>query len=143
MICWSRKSQSFYHSMDYDVSKYNYKDIDSIYHSESVDEMKVKADLYAIDLNDVNVLLALCDTTAYHHAFWPHTAKRFVAFKNLLRHEKTIEEASRSMKFSFEINRAIDSYIQEEKDFGHLTPGRKQEIKNLKQVLEIVSKPVK
>ena len=125
--------------MDFDVSKYNYKDIDAIYHSNSMDEMKVKADLYAIDLNDVNVLLALCDTTAYHHAFWPHTAKRFTAFKNLLRYEKSIEEASRSFKFSFEVKRAIEAYESEQ----FMTPGRRQEIKNLKQILEIVSKPVK
>ena len=141
MMCFNDSEIKIF-KMDYDISKYDYKDIDAIYHSNSMDEMKVKADLYAIDLNDVDVLLALCDTTTYHHAFWPHTKKRFTAFKNLLRYEKSIEEASRSIKFSFEVKRALDAYLHEQKDL-YLTPGRRQEIKNLKQVLEIVAKPVK
>ena len=119
-------------------SQYPFHVLDDIYHSTSVAEMKVKADMNCVDLHDIDVLVFLIDTSAYHHAFWPHTAKRFTVLKNLLR-------KSRSLPQSKDFNRlkkAVKDRITEVKNnkWSIYTPGGKQQVKNLIQVLDIFKK---
>ena len=116
-----------------------YNALNNIYHSESMHEMLVKADLDDIDLCDTDALFWLTSTTAYHHAFWPHTAKRFTAFKNLLRKNKKIYEfIARSDKLLQKIKDEL-AYCQ--KTYGNFRPpGRVQQVKNLKQVISIIEK---
>ena len=112
--------------------------LNDIYHSSSMHEMKIKADLYGIDLNDVNNILFLIDTTTYHHAFWPHTSKRFIALKNLLRHSHDLPKH----KMFLSLKDAVSSRLLEcehGKWIKH-TPGGRQEIKNLRQVIDILDK---
>ena len=121
------------------MSKNNvpYEAINDIYHSETVYEMQVKLDLYNINLNnDVDVVLMLIDITTYHHAFWPHTAKRFTSFKQILRKQKDLPK---NPQFEWMVNRVkaeIDEY--EHDVFRANTLGGKQEIKNLIQVVKIL-----
>lgn len=57
--------------------------IDSIYHSESWQDMWMKIDLNGIKI-DLDVFMMLCDTLCYHYGFWQHTKPRFLAFKKFL-----------------------------------------------------------
>ena len=112
--------------------------LDDVYHSNSMHEMKVKADLHNIDLYDKDVLVFLIDATTYHHAFWPHTAKRFTAFKTLL---KTMRDLPEKDCFDDVVNVVKSEIAEYEADkWRRNTPGGKQEIKNLKQVLRILEK---
>ena len=116
------------------LSNKDYENIYAVYHSTTMNEMRIKADLLGVDLTNVDVLIALCSTTTYHHAFWPHTAKRFTAFKNLLRYDKGSRKAAQSKRFIDEVERAIAEHKQ--KNFN--TPGYIQEKKNLEQVIKIL-----
>ena len=116
--------------------------LDSVYHSESMHEMKINADLHGVDLCNPYVLFYLACTTAYHHAFWPHTAKRFTAFKSLLRYDANIRRAialddgvlwTPLMDKFKPIDSAMNSNI-------YTTLGRKKQWKNLKQIIDIVEK---
>ena len=112
--------------------------LDDVYHSNSMHEMKVKADLHNIDLYDKDALVFLIDATTYHHAFWPHTAKRFTAFKTLL---KTMRDLPEKDCFDDVVNVVKSEIAEYEADkWRRSTPGGKQEIKNLKQVLKILEK---
>ena len=112
--------------------------LDDVYHSNSMHEMKVKADLHNIDLYDKDVLVFLIDTTTYHHAFWPHTAKRFTALKALL---NTMRDLPEKDCFDDIVNVVKSEIAEYEADkWRRSTPGGKQEIKNLKQVLRILEK---
>lgn len=112
--------------------------LDDVYHSNSMHEMKVKADLHNIDLYDKDALVFLIDATTYHHAFWPHTAKRFTAFKALL---KTMRDLPEKDCFDDVVNVVKSEIAEYEADkWRRSTPGGKQEIKNLKQVLRILEK---
>ena len=117
--------------------------LDWIYHSESMYEMKVKADLENIDLNDFDVLMFFVRTTTYHHAFWPHTAKRFTAFKNLLRYDKSIEESSRSKKMIHAVKAMCNQLKSDIENCPVRAPGHRQQLKDLQQVLDILKNPVK
>ena len=112
--------------------------LDDVYHSNSMHEMKVKADLHGIDLYDKDALVFLIDATTYHHAFWPHTAKRFTALKNLLRKSRSLP---RSKDFN-RLKKAVKDRITEVKNnkWSIYTPGGKQQVKNLIQVLDIFKK---
>ena len=115
-----------------------YDALDDIYHSTSASEMQVKADLHNVDLHDIDVIVWLLNTTAYHHAFWPHTAKRFTAFKALLRKFKDLPLNSR---FN-ELKRIVDTMICNV-TFDKMrisTPGGKQQAKNLEQVRSILER---
>lgn len=112
--------------------------LDDVYHSNSMHEMKVKADLHNIDLYDEDALVFLIDATTYYHAYWPHTAKRFTAFKALLRTMKDLPEKN---YFDDVVNVVKSEIAEYEADkWRRSTPGGKQEIKNLKQVLRILEK---
>lgn len=115
-----------------------YDVLDDIYHSTSADEMQVKADMHCIELDDPDVILYLIRTTTYHHAFWPHTAKRFTAFKALLRKLKTLPEDPLFNDIKRYVKDSINEILCDrwKKDL----PGCKQEVKNLKQVLKILEK---
>lgn len=112
--------------------------LNDIYHSNSAHEMQVKADLHCVDLNDIEVVKFLIDTTTYHHAFWPHTAKRFVAYKALLRKSKELVKQKEFNSLVAYVNEEI-ARIQNDK-WRMSIPGGKQELKNLKQVLNILIK---
>lgn len=115
-----------------------YNSLNDIYHSNSMHEMQVKADLYDIDLYEKDVLIFLIDTTTYHHAFWPHTAKRFTAFKALL---KTMKDLPRNRWFDEIVKNVKDKLAEYEANkWRRSIPGGKQEIKNLKQVICILKK---
>ena len=117
-------------------SKYSFSDLDDIYHSTSVHEMQVKADLHAVDLADVDVLIYLIGTTTYHHAFWPHTAKRFTALKNILRHSHDLPKSKDFKRLKDNVKSRLDEC--EHGKWIKSTPGGRQEIKNIKQVLDIL-----
>ena len=108
-------------------TKYSWEALDDVYHSSTMHEIKVKADLNNVDLNDPNVLFFLLQQTTYHHAFWPHTAKRFTALKNLLRQDKSIERGSRS-KWLYDKSLAEYNRLKYEYDTDPLNriPGHKQ-----------------
>lgn len=76
-----------------------YHDLDVVYHSETKFEMEVNADLQGVDLCNPYVLMFLAKQTTYHHAFWPHTKKRFTAFKNILRRNRLVRKSLEDMKF--------------------------------------------
>lgn len=112
--------------------------LDDIYHSTSKHEMQVKADLHCIDLHSRDVLVFLIDTTTYHAAFWPHTSKRFTAFKALLRSMKDLPEHD---SFAVVVEKVCHDIYQLEHDvITRVTPGRRHELKNLKQVQAILMK---
>ena len=112
---------------------------DKIYHSESMHEMLCKADLYGIDIADFELLSYLARTTSYHHAFWPHTKKRFYAFKNLLKHlcKKLVKEKPETIdKLHSAILKCLNSILSN--SWQASTPGGQQEIKNLEQLIGIL-----
>ena len=118
--------------------------LNDIYHSNDSNEMLIKADLYNIDLNDMQNIEFLIDTTAYHHAFWPHTAKRFTAFKNILRHNKIVRMSLVDCIFFVLAIKARDD-ISHNINANPLwsVPGKKQELANWKQIVEIVEQAIK
>ena len=117
-------------------------DLDKVYHSESMHEMEVNADLLGVDLCNPYVLLFLAKQTAYHHAFWSHTKKRFTAFKNILRRNRLVRKSLEDMKFYVLISGKLDEMMKY-KDYPlYSTPGIMQELKNIKQVVEIVEKEI-
>lgn len=118
-----------------DINKH-YKELSDIYHSNDAHAMQIKADLYCIDLNDLDVIEYLIFNTAYHNAYWPHTAKRFTAFINILKTKKNIVQfpgfESLLLKVKSEINRIKSSR------WAITTSGGKQHIKNLKTIFNIL-----
>lgn len=80
------------------IYKYGVPALDKVYHTSSMHEMVLVADMENVDLHDLDALLYLIHETTYHDAFWPHTAPRYKALKNLLRFNKDIEHASRSVE---------------------------------------------
>ena len=118
-------------------------DLDKVYHSESMHEMEVNADLLGVDLCNPYVLLFLAKQAAYHHAFWSHTKKRFTAFKNILRHNKSVKESLKDMKFYALIHGELDKMLKKYKGNSlYGIPGLKKEQKNIEQVVEIVEKAI-
>ena len=115
-------------------------DLNKVYHSESMQEMEVNADLLGVDLCNPYVLLFLAKETAYYHAFWPHTKKRFTAFKNILRRNRLVRKSLEDMKFYTLISGKLDEMMKYKDHPLYSTPGIKQELKNVKQVVEIVEK---
>ena len=126
------------------TSKYSWDALDKIYHSNTMNEMRVNADLERVDLNDIDVLMFLIDQVTYHHAFWSHTKKRFTALKTLLRNDSSIESSSRSKEL---YDRVMKRYNELKDDISNLavmrTPGRRQQLKNYECVLKILETPVK
>ena len=124
-------------------SECEYDAIIKVYHSETKCEMEVNADLMGVDLCNPYVLMFLAKETTYHHAFWPHTAKRFTAFKNVLRHNKAVRKSLRDTKF---LSMIADYYKRHkllcEYDRVRDTIGRRLELKNIKQVVDIVEKAI-
>ena len=118
------------------------RDLDKVYHSESMHEMEVNADLLGVDLCNPYVLLFLAEQTAYHHAFWQHTKKRFTAFKNILRRNRLVRKSLEDMKFYTLISGKLDEMMKYKDHPLYGTPGRMQELKNVKQVVEIVEKAI-
>ena len=116
--------------------------LDKVYHSESMHEMEVNADLLGVDLCNPYVLLFLAEQTAYHHAFWQHTKKRFTAFKNILRRNRLVRKSLEDMKFYALISGKLDEMIKYKDHLLYGIPGRMQELKNVKQVVEIVEKAI-
>lgn len=117
--------------------------LDKVYHSESMHEMEVNADLQNVDLCNPHVLLFLAKTTAYHHAFWPHTAKRFLAFKNILRKNKDVRKSLRDGKLLAMLNSHFEAMVNgHDSNRVYDTPGRRQELKNMRQVIDIVEKAI-
>ena len=117
--------------------------LDKVYHSESMHEMEVNADLQGVDLCNPHVLLFLAKQTTYHHAFWPHTAKRFLAFKSILRHNKNVRESLKDGKLLTMLNDHLEAMlIKYNSNRVHDTIGRRQEIKNMRQVVSIVKKAI-
>ena len=115
-------------------------DLDKVYHSETMHEMEIAADLQGVDLCNPYVLFFLARETTYHHAFWPHTRKRFTAFKNILRHNKLVKESLKDMEFYTLITTEFNDMLEYKNDLIYDTPGRKQERKNMQQVIDIVEK---
>lgn len=118
------------------------RDLDKVYHSESMHEMEVNADLLGVDLCNPYVLLFLAKETAYHHAFWPHTKNRFIAFKNILRRNRLVRNSLKDMKFYALIFGKLDEMMKYKDHSLYSTPGKMQELKNVKQVVEIVEKAI-
>ena len=112
--------------------------LDKVYHSESRHEMEVNADLQDIDLANPHVLLYLAKQTAYHHAFWPHTAKRFTAFKNILRKDNSVKKSLEDGKLLNMLEELLAYNVKEMENPLNNVPGKKQELKNIKQVISIV-----
>ena len=86
--------------------------LNKVYHSESMHEMEVNADLLGVDLCNPYVLLFLAKQTAYHHAFWSHTKKRFTAFKNILRRNRLVRKSLEDMKFYALISSKLDEMMK-------------------------------
>lgn len=122
-----------------DNAKCSLSALDSVYHSESLDEMKINADLHNVDLCNSYVLFYLACTTTYHHAFWPHTAKRFAAFKSLLRHDNNVRKAI-STDNGVLWTLLMDKFKSIDANMNSTTPGLKKQWKNLKQIIGIVEK---
>ena len=122
---------------------YSLSDLDKVYHNDSMHKMLVCADLLGVDICNSNVLLYLIDQTTYHHAFWPHTAKRFTALKNVLRHSKDVRKSLKDGVLLGILEKKL-ARMHIEYDTMPLarTPGRKQEIKNMEQVVDIVKKAI-
>lgn len=118
-----------------------YDALDKVYHSSTLAEMQVTADLMGVDLRNPYVLWFLAKQTAYHHAFWPHTARRFIAFKSLLRRDKRVRAAIASdSTFYVMLQELYDSENNVFKNSVYHTPGKRQQIKNLEELLQIVEK---
>ena len=125
------------------LTGYEFDALDKVYHSESRHEMEINADLQGIDLCNPYVLLFLANHTAYHHAFWPHTSKRFLAFKNILRKNKNVRRSLKDGNLQKLIDERLNILIKKlNGNSAHFTSGRKQEIKNIRQIVEIVNKAV-
>lgn len=116
--------------------------LDKVYHSESMHEMEVNADLLGVDLCNPYVLLFLAEQTAYHHAFWPHTKKRFIAFKNILRRNRQVKESLQDFAFYSLIDSKLKQLESQTDNPLYFTPGGSKEIENIQQVISIVEKSI-
>ena len=138
-IC--KKPMSLYHlAKDIERATGNsFEELDKVYHSSSMNEMRINADLQKVDLCNAYVLLFLTIQTAYHHAFWPHTAKRFTAFKNILRKDNAVKSSLEDGKLLNMLEELLAYEEVKEMEYSlNNVPGRKQELKNIKQVISIV-----
>ena len=106
------------------------------------DEMEVNADLLGVDLCNPYVLLFLAEQTAYHHAFWPHTKKRFIAFKNILRRNRQVKESLQDFAFYSLIDSKLKQLESQTDNPLYFTPGGSKEIENIQQVISIVEKVI-
>ena len=116
----------------------SFEELDKVYHSSSMNEMRINADLQNVDLCNAYVLLFLTIQTAYHHAFWPHTAKRFTAFKNILRKDNAVKKSLEDGKLLNMLEELLAYNVKEMENPLNNVPGKKQELKNIKQVISIV-----
>ena len=114
-------------------------ELDNIYHSESPEEMKIKADMYNIDLNDIEALKFLIETTTYHAAFWPHTKNQFKAFLRLLKNDKTLTNIRSKEFIRWVENEFANLEYEYHNNPIYRTPGRIDEISNYGKVLNIIS----
>lgn len=137
-IC--KKPMDLYHlAKDIECATGNsFEELDKVYHSSSMNEMRINADLQRVDLCNAYVLLFLTIQTAYHHAFWPHTAKRFTAFKNILRKDNSVKRSLEDGKLLNMLEELLAYEVEEMEDPMNHVPGKKQELKNIKQVISIV-----
>ena len=114
-------------------------ELDDIYHSESPEEMKIKADMYSIDLNDIEVLKFLVETLTYHAAFCPHTKNRFKAFLKLLKNDKTLTNAQSKEFVGWVENEFANLAYEYHNNSIYRTPGKIDEISNYGKVLNTLS----
>lgn len=115
----------------------DYKLVDDIYHSESPYEMKVKADMFGIDLNNADVLKYLIKTTTYHDAFWPHTKQRFESLLWLLKNDNTLT-TTHTDDFIKWINDEINE-LGDETSYSYSPPGKFDEFQNYRKVLNAIT----
>lgn len=126
-----------------EATGYSFWSLDKVYHSNTMHEMQINADLENIDICNPYVLMFLAKQTTYHHAFWKHTAKRFTAFKNILRKNKDVRKSLRDGRFLHMLEHHFDAMNETMKSsMVFNTSGRKQEYKNMKQVIDIVKKAI-
>lgn len=115
----------------------DYTLVNDIYHSESPYEMKVKADMLGVDLNNIDVLKFLVKTTTYHAAFYPHTKKRFKSLVWLLKNDSALTE-SHTTNFIDWINKQITD-LRNETSLSYLVPGAFQELRNYQIVFKAIT----
>lgn len=133
-----------YEAVNAAYQKYGEAAIDKVYHTETMYEMAMAADMEHVNLNDVDVLVCLIVKMVYTAAYWPHTIMRFKALKNLLRFNKSIVEASRSSRLHSIVVEILTSAVSALDEMpGHFnTPGHRQKIKNIRQVLKAIESPL-
>lgn len=125
------------------LTGYEFDALDKVYHSESMHEMEINADLYGINICNPHVLFFLAKTTAYHYAFWPHTSKRFLAFKNILRKNKAVQKSLKNGILKALLDERLTALIEWSRDDPiQCISGKKQEIKNIRQIIEIINKAI-
>lgn len=114
--------------------------LDDIYHSNDMYEMKLKADLHGVDLDDIDVIKFLANTTAYHAAYYPHAIKRFDAFKQLLKANTSIVHNEHLSELMTTIARRINELLHE---VIRPTPGAIQYAKNLHEIFDILRRKIR
>ena len=117
-----------------------YAALDDIYHSESWQEMKLKAGANGIDLGPAEHAW-LCNAIAYHYGFWPHTKPRFKAYCQLVAKDDETAKVVCMNNF-MDMLRMQAAYLEATLKIDSLydVPGLRDEIKAWKKLYNIVHK---
>ena len=118
---------------DYETSRFRIVEL-----SETRSEIGINADLYGIDLNDIHVLEQLMKMLVYKDSFWPHTHKRYIAFKDFLRHDIMHKSAI----VSDELYKFAENKIEETAKLlsEHNIPGYRHKLRDYREILKILDK---
>lgn len=121
--------------------KCKYENVNYIYeHSDDMYQLMINADMLNVDITNPYVLMALVELTTYHASFWPHTANRFEAFKDMLKNDIAMQEAIKSNKFKDMLECYYENWIADfEATSNWNSPGRDGEKKNIEEVMTIVN----
>ena len=115
--------------------------IDRIYHSESWQDMQMKIDIEAIDI-DLDAFIMLCSTLCYHYGYWPHTRPRFYAFMKLLALKRPNALSSIKMnKSTYDaVEQEINGLKNEQKEHPWHTPGYRSELRAWCSIAKLLKK---
>lgn len=120
--------------------KCKWEDLNAVYKSDDMFSMMINADMHKVDITNPYVLMSLVELTTYHASFWPHTAKRLEALKDILKNDTRIQDAIKSNGFKDMLKCYYENWLADaEATPTWNTPGRAGEKKNIEDIVAIVN----